>query len=918
MALLFMKHRLPVAISRRYASSSKVLTLGIRREDKNRWERRVGLLPDHVERIIKELGATVLVQPSTRRVIPDEKYQQAGAIITNDLSKADIILAVKEVPIDLLMDNKTYMFFSHTHKAQKYNMPMLKKILEKQIRLIDYELMTDENKKRLVQFSKFAGYAGMIDGLHGLAHRLLCLGYGTPFLSMGMSYMYRNLSDARLDVTRSGMVIADDGLQPEMGPMTFVFTGDGQVARGALHVFKCLPHEWVSPNDLKSLWETKGFNNHKVYACQLKVSDWVVRKDGGKFERSRYNEHPDEFMSVFHEKIAPYTRMLINGIYWDPRFPRLLTNEQARDLALEGRLPLLTIADISCDINGSIEFMSHATSTDNPFFLYDPVKQIEHQNAEAPGVQIMSVDILPTEMPLESSEHFSNSLFPYVKELVRGNFDHPVLKRATITTAEGLVPRHAKLAESIARYGTPVYGEGAKVMNSRKVLLLGSGFVSAPLVDYLLRESRTAITIASNSKPEADRLAAGRQGTKVAPLDVHNKEALGTLVSEHDVVVSFVPAPLHPLVALPCIQHGKHLVTASYISPAMAELDAKAKAANVTLLNEMGLDPGIDHMTAVRIFDDVRSKGGRITSFVSWCGGLPAPEASDNPLGYKFSWSPRGVLTAGMNEAKFKRNGQILHVPGMELLKTAIPVSIFPGFAMEGFPNRDSLKYLDLYGLGPLENLDNLFRGTLRYQGYSELMSAFIGLGLLDDRVGGIPPDMSWAELMTNLVRKGGKVPDMRLAIASKLGIGLSDSKGNALVDRVLSALKWMDVLSPAHPVPPASSVLDAFCALLQKRLIYGPGERDMVVMHHEVGVELANGVKERRTSTLVSYGDPTGYTAMARTVGLPAAIGVELILNGSISRRGVIAPMTPDVYEPCLHSLEKESVRFTESTVSV
>ncbi|KAJ3328333.1 hypothetical protein HDU76_010155, partial [Blyttiomyces sp. JEL0837] len=328
----------------------KTLSLGIRREDKNRWERRVPLVPDHVERLVKELGVKVIVQPSMKRVIPDEKFQQAGAIIQEDLSEADIIVGVKEVPMDRLVPDKTYFFFSHTYKGQTYNMPLLKNILDKRIRLIDYELMKDDNARRLVLFSRFAGYAGFMDGANGLGHRLLALGYGGPFLACGLSYMYRCLADARLDMTRTGQVIMDDGLPRQFGPMIFVFTGKGNVTKGALHVFKCLPHTWVKAGDLKKLVEDKNFDNHKVYGCQVEMEDYIVKKDGGPFSREEYLAHPERFTSVFHEKIAPYATMIVNGIFWDERYPRLLTKEQTRKLAKENRLRLLQVADISCDI----------------------------------------------------------------------------------------------------------------------------------------------------------------------------------------------------------------------------------------------------------------------------------------------------------------------------------------------------------------------------------------------------------------------------------------------------------------------------------------------------------------------------------------------------------------------------------------
>ncbi|KAJ3217080.1 hypothetical protein HDU67_008549 [Dinochytrium kinnereticum] len=895
-------------------SNRKPLSLGIRREDKNRWERRVPLVPDHVERLVKELGVKVIVQPSSKRVIPDEKYQEVGAVIKEDLSEADIIVGVKEVPTDKLIPDKTYLFFSHTYKGQKYNMPMLKNILDKKIRLIDYELMKDENNRRLVLFSKFAGYAGFLDGLNGLGHRLLALGYGNPFLACGLSYMYRCLADARLDLVRTGQVIMDDGLPRELGPLVFVFTGDGNVTKGALHVFKCLPHEWVKPDDLKALIENKEFDNHKVYGCKVTIEDYIVRKDGKPYSRQDYMANPQNYESIFHEKVAPYASMLVNGIFWDERYPRLLTTEQARTLALENRFRMLQVADVSCDIHGSLEFMSRATTIDQPFFMFDPATGEEHQNTEGKGVQIMSIDNLPTEMPLEASEYFGDALFPFMMELVKGNFDHPVLKRATITTNDGnLEDDHVKLKSCVEQFGVP-HGSGIKVTGRKNVLLLGSGYVAAPLVDYLLRSKDNHVTIASNAHDEAKKLSNNRSMASVQPLDVANHASLSKLVETSDVVVSFVPATLHPVIAEKCIEQKKHLVTASYISPAMKALDQRAKNAGITILNEIGLDPGIDHLTAMKLFDEVKEKGGEISSFISWCGGLPAPEASGNPLGYKFSWSPKGVLLAGLNSASFKKDGRAVEVPGSDLMKSKLTVNIHPGFALEGLPNRNSLDYLQTYNLGDGSNMDTMLRGTLRYKGYADLMGAFIQLGLLNTTPQDIGGNMSWASLLSRSMGLS-RVPkgrgEWRDAIKSKLYP--SGGEDPIHVTKVLESLEWMDMTSEHHTVHPSPSILDSFCALLQAKLIYEKDERDMVIMHHEFGIRWGSNVNEHRTSTLIAYGDPLGYSAMAKTVGLPAAIATEMILNREIDRMGVLAPVYKDIYDPMLVKLEAEGIKFRD-----
>ncbi|KAI8906263.1 Saccharopine dehydrogenase-domain-containing protein [Gorgonomyces haynaldii] len=860
----------------RHYSTAKKISIGIRREQKNRWERRVPLIPEHVERLVNEYGAKVYIQPSTKRVIPDSKYQQHGAFVHEDLSMCDVILGVKEVPLRELIPHKNYLFFSHTHKGQPYNMTMLKEILDKGIRLMDYELLTNENGRRLVQFSRFAGYAeGMIDGLHVLGQRLLALGYGTPFLSIGMSHLYRNLSDARLDVTRSGQVIADEGLPKRLGPMSFIVTGDGNVSRGALHVFKCLPFERVTPDELAALSTSTSFDNHKVYLCQVKPQDYIVGKDGSSFKMDRYLSHPEEYKSVFAEKIAPYARFILNGIFWDERYPRLMTLDETREMALENRMRLLTLADVSCDIHGSFEFMSKASTIDKPWYMYDPIEQKEHHDLESRGIQIMSIDNLPTEMPLEASEYFSEALLPFVTEMAKGNFSHPVLERATICKQGQLVPRFKKLEPVIEKHSKPV--QPPRVHTQKKILLLGSGFVAKPLVDYLLRHDHNIVTIATNNQEEGVHLSEHRLRAPVVPLDVSNDTELLSLIENHDIVVSFVPATLHPVVAQKCIQAKKHLVTASYISPKMKEFDAQCKHLGLTFLNEIGLDPGIDHLTAMQVFDETKHHGGRILGFTSWCGGLPAPEASNNPFGYKFSWSPKGVLLAGLNSALYRQDSKEIRIDGKDLLKSAVPVDIFKGYSFEGLPNRDSLQYISQYQLD--KDIPTMFRGTLRYKGYSQLMHQFAQCGFLSQ-------DPTKHKTWQSFVQQLKPSPELQQAIHF-LGMHNEPMDGN--------------------------TVLDAFCALLQKKLVYSKSERDMVAMHHEFIIDHGHK-KEKLSSTLIQYGTPGGYSAMAKTVGLPAAICTQMLLDGDIKRTGVLAPMTRDIYEPTIKKLAKEGIQFIET----
>ena len=307
----------------------------------------------------------------------------------------------------------------------------------------------------------------------------------------------------------------------------------------------------------------------------------------------------------------------------------------------------------------------------------------------------------------------------------------------------------------------------------------------------------------------------------------------------------------------------------------------------------------------MEMFDKVKSKGGVITSFVSWCGGLPAPEVSNNPLGYKFSWSPKGVLLAGLNSAKFKRNGKEVLIEGNDLLINAVDVPIFKGFSFEGLANRDSLSYIDTYQLDK-KHLQTMFRGTLRYKGYSELMNGFAKLGLLDSTPRNDLVGLSWAGVLKKILGPNG---DIKTKLASQ-GLILSPEA----FSRFMSAISWLELDSSEVPLSSsAESVLDAFCSLLENRLVYEEGERDMVAMHHEFGVKWSDGKEEKHLSTMIAYGDPASYSAMAKTVGFPAAIASDMVLKGELKQLGVFAPLAKDTYAPMIQKLNAEGIKFVE-----
>ncbi|KAI9014374.1 Saccharopine dehydrogenase-domain-containing protein [Phycomyces nitens] len=901
-------------------SQTNPRSVGLRREDKSRWERRAALTPTTVEQLIKDTGSRIYVQPSTKRIFSDESYKKAGAIVTEDISAADIILGIKEVPEESLLPKKTYLFFSHSHKGNQKNMSMLKNILEKDIRLIDYELMKDSTGKRLVAFGQFAGNAGMVDSLHGMGHRFLGMGYSTPFMYLAMAHGYKSLQDARQSVGAMGEMIKDQKTPKDFGPLVFGFTGAGNVAHGALDIFKELPHEFVAAKDLPLLVNDKNPNLSKLYATHLAIPDYIQHRDGSPcVDPEDYLRNPSAYQSVFHQKVAPFVNTVVTGGYWDERYPRLLTNAQLKELQLQqqiGHVPrgkMMTLADIVCDVKGAFEPLSHSTNIDNGFFYYDAINGREHENAEEPGMQIMGIDILPAELPIESSQHFSNVLYPHLKELVTSSAVNlsdlsATLANATIADKGHLTKEHKGLEAKLPLKSKSLEAIKAETVKLKTVLLLGSGMVAGPLVEHLLKRPDVRVVVASNMENEAKALVRNHSRAESVGLDISNVSQLSGLVSKADVVVSFVPAFLHTKVAKICIEERKHMVTASYVSDEMQQLDSLAKKAGVLIMNEVGLDPGIDHMSAMKIIDEAKRQGSKIRSFISWCGGLPAPEASNGPLGYKFSWSPRGVLTASGNTATYWTGGKKFTIPGEALLKQHFPAvrTSYKGFVFEGLANRDSLSYVDTYGLGNLADMDTMFRGTLRYQGYSDVLYGFKKLGFLD-QTSQLSKCASWDGYFDQILNS--RHPKDRMdAMVQKLGL----PKDHPMVEDVWDA---MSALSQTNNIqfPQNVSPLDAFSVLLANKLQYLPGERDMVAMHHEFGIEHSSGKKETVTSTLVHYGNEH-HTAMATTVGLPAAMTTELVLDNKIPERGVLRPTSSHVYLPVLDQLEHVGVQFVES----
>lgn len=357
------------------------------------------------------------------------------------------------------------------------------------------------------------------------------------------------------------------------------------------------------------------------------------------------------------------------------------------------------------------------------------------------------------------------------------------------------------------------------------------------------------------------------------------------------------------------------MVTTSYVSDAMMALDKEAKDAGITVFNEIGLDPGIDHLYAVKTISEVHKEGGKINGFLSYCGGLPAPESSDNPLGYKFSWSPRGVLLAARNTATFLKDGKKVTTPGPELMSTAKPYLIYPGYAFEAYPNRDSTPFAERYNIPEAQTL---IRGTLRYQGNPAFIQTLTNLGFLsEDQHDFLKQPIPWAEATAKVLGASSHSEnDLVWAVQSKAQFPNNDEK-----ERILAGLRWIGLFSSTEKIDPRGTPLDCLCASLEKKMQYTEGERDFVMLQHKFFIEHKDGSKETRTSTMTEYGEKEGsggYSAMAKLVGVPCAVAVLMVLSGEIKQRGILAPVTPEISEPIRIKLQKEyGIELQEKTLA-
>ena len=434
----------------------------------------------------------------------------------------------------------------------------------------------------------------------------------------------------------------------------------------------------------------------------------------------------------------------------------------------------------------------------------------------------------------------------------------------------------------------------------KKIVVFGAGLVSKPLVNYLLNVEDFHVTLGDMDETRAKHIIADAPNGEAVRINADDDAGLEALVKAHDLAVSLLPFVYHPKIADLCIRNKKHMVTASYVSDQMRRMDPAARDAGVTVLNEVGLDPGIDHMSAMRIIDHVHKQGGKIDAFRSYCGGLPAPADNDNPFGYKFSWSPRGVLKAGTNDARFLKDGQIVEILGKDLFKNHETLTL-EGFApFEIYPNRNSVPYIDTYGIPETKTM---IRGTIRNTGWCDKLLALAKLGLVQETNVDLPEKATFADLMRKVTGAAATEDPARKA---------AQILEQAVDSETMSGLKWLGIFEDKE-LPASRNILDIMTDIFLEKMPFAPGEQDLIILYHEFEAHFPEG-KKRITSTLTQYGIKDKDSGMARTVGLPCAIGVEMILKKKIDLTGVQIPDTPVIYQPILNRLEELGICCVET----
>jgi len=441
----------------------------------------------------------------------------------------------------------------------------------------------------------------------------------------------------------------------------------------------------------------------------------------------------------------------------------------------------------------------------------------------------------------------------------------------------------------------------------KKILVIGAGRSAVTLIKYLLDNSSAnnwLVTVADFSIELAENAVGNHNNGKAIFFNVTDEKQRESEIENADIVISMLPASLHITVAKDCVRLGKNLVTASYVSAEITELDEAAKQAGILLLNEIGLDPGIDHMSAMQVIDEIKENGGELTSFKSFCGGLVHPDYDNNPWNYKFTWNPRNVVLAGQGTAQYIENGDYKYIPYTSLFERTEHMEVLDAGEFEGYANRDSLSYRKSYGL---DDIPTLFRGTLRRKGYSEAWNVFVQLGMTDDTY-----KLENSASITNREFINMFLPfNDALTVEEKLCKQFSLTTDSVIFQKIA----WLNAFSENKVGIENASPAQILQAICEKKWTLGSEDKDMIVMQHQFEY-VQNGEQKKLNSSLLVFGDDPRYTSMAKTVGLPVAIATKLILSGAIKSTGVKIPTTKDIYVPVLKELEENGINFVEELV--
>ncbi|WP_066631711.1 saccharopine dehydrogenase C-terminal domain-containing protein [Labilibacter marinus] len=426
--------------------------------------------------------------------------------------------------------------------------------------------------------------------------------------------------------------------------------------------------------------------------------------------------------------------------------------------------------------------------------------------------------------------------------------------------------------------------------DSPQILILGAGKVAAPMVRYFLSR-KYHVTVASEYAYQAELIIENNPLGESVEWHSNDLNRLNSLIMSSDIVVSLLPYHLHVIVCKACIKCRKNLITTSYQQPEMDALHSEACKSNITILNEMGLDPGIDHMWASKMIDSVRAQGGKVEKFISVCGALPSPESLDNPFRYKFSWSPFGVMKASMSNAHYLKDGKLCEHGRGDLMKNTFDLNIDGIGDLQAYANRDSIKYIELYDVPEVKTF---FRGTLRYKGWCEILDTLIKTGYLSEEP--FPENITTYAQLTSYLNKLNGAENLRDAFAEKLKV---ETHSNSIM-----AMEWIGLFSNNHFSTFYENPLTVLTNKMIGKMKMLPSDKDLVLLNHHLMYALPDGTKKVLTGALNMLGADNENTAIARTVSYPAALAVELFLEKRIAHKGVIRPFYKEIYEPILNAL--------------